>query len=149
MFQRARYMMSLHLPPHMRPPMGLQYIIMAMGADITKTHNRLAMPFYQRARTYMQSDEMRVSHPIVYAINKSLRITGRGPTLHHSRPCTSLESDIQLRSTTASFSTGIDKSWKGHQNRTDARTSCSRRMRCGCRSIILARPRMGRSRRNA
>lgn len=64
MFQRARYMMSLHLPLHMRPPMGLQYIIMALGADITKTHRAFAMPFYQRARAYMQSDEMRVGHTI-------------------------------------------------------------------------------------
>ncbi|KAL3297051.1 binuclear zinc transcription factor [Colletotrichum asianum] len=59
MFQRARYSMSLHLPPHMRPPMCLQYIVMALGADITKTHRKLAIPFYQRARAYMQADEMR------------------------------------------------------------------------------------------
>ncbi|KAF4827288.1 hypothetical protein CGCTS75_v008364 [Colletotrichum tropicale] len=60
MFQRARYSMSLHLPPHMRPPMCLQYIVMALGADITKTHRKLAIPFYQRARAYMQADEMRI-----------------------------------------------------------------------------------------
>lgn len=48
----------------MRPPMCLQYIILALGADITKTHSILAMPFYKRARAYMQSDEMRVSQPI-------------------------------------------------------------------------------------
>lgn len=64
MFQRGPYMMSLHLPPHMRPPMGLQYIILALGADITQTHRKLAMPFYLRARRYMQSDEMRVGCPI-------------------------------------------------------------------------------------
>ncbi|KAF5521450.1 hypothetical protein CGCA056_v006435 [Colletotrichum aenigma] len=60
MFQRARYSMSLHLPPHMRPPMCLQYIVMALGADITKTHRKLAIQFYQRARAYMQADEMRI-----------------------------------------------------------------------------------------
>ncbi|KAL0939654.1 binuclear zinc transcription factor [Colletotrichum truncatum] len=59
MFQQDRYMMSLYLPPHMRPPMCLQYIIMALGADIVKTHRQLAIPFYQRARAYIQSDEMR------------------------------------------------------------------------------------------
>ncbi|KAF4434239.1 Citrinin biosynthesis transcriptional activator ctnR [Colletotrichum fructicola] len=32
---------------------------MALGADITKTHRKLAIPFYQRARAYMQADEMR------------------------------------------------------------------------------------------
>lgn len=61
MFHRARYMMSLYMPPHMRPPLCLQYIIMALGAEITKTHCQLATPFYQRARTYLESDEMRVS----------------------------------------------------------------------------------------
>lgn len=57
MFQRSRYFMSLYLPPHMRPPMCLQYIIMAMGAGITKTHRQLSLPFYQRARKYIESDE--------------------------------------------------------------------------------------------
>lgn len=88
-------------------------------------------------------------NPTVYAINKSLRTTGRGPTLHHSRPCTSLDSDIQFRSTTAAFPTGINKSWQGHQSRADARTSSCRRMRCGCRFIILAHPILGRGRGNA
>lgn len=40
--------------------MCLQYVVMALGADITKTHRKLAIPFYQRARAYMQADEMRV-----------------------------------------------------------------------------------------
>ncbi|KAJ0114676.1 Asperfuranone cluster transcription factor afoA [Diaporthe amygdali] len=59
MLRRGRYMMSLHLPPHMRPPMCLQYIILALGADMTKIYRKLAIPFYQRSRTYMQSDEMK------------------------------------------------------------------------------------------
>lgn len=44
--------------------MCLQYIMMALGADITKTHRKLAMPFYRRARAYMQADEMRVGDRI-------------------------------------------------------------------------------------
>ncbi|KAH8751304.1 binuclear zinc transcription factor [Diaporthe sp. PMI_573] len=67
MFHRARYIMSLHLPPQMRPPMCLYYIILALGSDITKSHRRLAMPFYQRARTYAQSDEMRHSVTVAHA----------------------------------------------------------------------------------
>lgn len=58
-------MMSLHLPPHMRPPMCLQYIILALGADMTKIYRKLAIPFYQRSRTYMQSDEMKVGHELL------------------------------------------------------------------------------------
>jgi hypothetical protein len=45
----------------MCPPMCLQYIIMALAANTTKTYNHLAMPFYQRARVYAESDGMRVS----------------------------------------------------------------------------------------
>ncbi|KZL80424.1 binuclear zinc transcription factor, partial [Colletotrichum incanum] len=59
MLQRSRYMMSLSLPPHMRPPMCLQYIVIAMGAEIINSHRQLAVPFYQRARAYAEADEMR------------------------------------------------------------------------------------------
>ncbi|GKT55759.1 binuclear zinc transcription factor [Colletotrichum tofieldiae] len=59
MLQRSKYMMSLSLPPHMRPPMCLQYIVIAMGAEIVNSHRQLAIPFYQRARAYAESDEMR------------------------------------------------------------------------------------------
>ncbi|TDZ29992.1 Citrinin biosynthesis transcriptional activator ctnR [Colletotrichum spinosum] len=57
--RRSTYLMSLYLPPHMRPPMCLQYIVMALGADMTKTHRHLSIPFYQRARRYIEFDENR------------------------------------------------------------------------------------------
>ena len=44
----------------MRPPMCLQYIIMAMAAEATDAHANLAMPFYRRSRTYAEADEMKV-----------------------------------------------------------------------------------------
>ncbi|EXF74016.1 binuclear zinc transcription factor [Colletotrichum fioriniae PJ7] len=59
MLHPTRYTMSLYLPPHMQPPMCLQYIVMASGAEVTKTHRQLAMPFYHRAKAYVEADEMR------------------------------------------------------------------------------------------
>ncbi|KAK0369145.1 binuclear zinc transcription factor [Colletotrichum limetticola] len=59
MLHPTRYTMSLYLPPHMQPPMCLQYIVMASGAEVAKTHRQLAMPFYHRAKAYVEADEMR------------------------------------------------------------------------------------------
>ncbi|RBA18252.1 binuclear zinc transcription factor [Fusarium proliferatum] len=59
MLHQARYTMSLQLPPHMRPPMCLQYIVMAWGAEMGKTHRHLSFPFYQRARAYAAADEIK------------------------------------------------------------------------------------------
>jgi hypothetical protein len=61
MLHRSRYTTSLRLPPHMRPPMCLQYIVWALAAASAETYTNLATPFYQRARVYAESDEMRVS----------------------------------------------------------------------------------------
>ena len=61
MLHPGRYIASLHLPSHMQPPMCLQYIIMALGAMLSPEHAQLALPFYQRARHYVEVDEMTVS----------------------------------------------------------------------------------------
>ncbi|KAH7140954.1 binuclear zinc transcription factor [Dactylonectria macrodidyma] len=58
MLHQQRFVASLHLPIHLRPPMCLQYAIMASAATVSESHRYLAMPFYQRARTYANSDEM-------------------------------------------------------------------------------------------
>ncbi|KAK3320316.1 binuclear zinc transcription factor [Cercophora scortea] len=55
----SRFRVSLYLPPHLSPPMCLQYVVMALGAEADDSYRHLAMPFYQRARTYAESDEMR------------------------------------------------------------------------------------------
>ncbi|KAK3690252.1 binuclear zinc transcription factor [Podospora appendiculata] len=55
----SRFKASLYLPPHLSPPMCLQYVVMAMGAEADDNYRHLAIPFYQRARTYAESDEMR------------------------------------------------------------------------------------------
>ncbi|KAK3393442.1 binuclear zinc transcription factor [Podospora didyma] len=59
MLHRTRYTASLFLPPHMNPPMCLQYIVMALAASTDETYRHLATPFYQRARAYAEADEMR------------------------------------------------------------------------------------------
>ncbi|KFY08415.1 hypothetical protein V492_06239 [Pseudogymnoascus sp. VKM F-4246] len=59
MLHRSRYMASVLLPSPMRPPMCLQYIVMASAAATTEKFRNLATPFYQRARAYAESDEMR------------------------------------------------------------------------------------------
>ena len=61
MIHPTRYLNSLYRPPHMQPPMCLQYIIMALAANASPIYGDLAEPFYRRARYYMEADEMRVS----------------------------------------------------------------------------------------
>ncbi|KAF4446691.1 hypothetical protein F53441_9733 [Fusarium austroafricanum] len=58
----ARYLASLYLPPHMQPPMCLQYIVMARAALVSPPHKYLADPFYRRARYYLEADEQKVGH---------------------------------------------------------------------------------------
>jgi hypothetical protein len=55
-----RYLASLYLPPHMQPPMCLQYIVLALAASLSHVHDALAQPYYHRARNYIQLDEMKV-----------------------------------------------------------------------------------------
>ncbi|CAJ0547174.1 Ff.00g018010.m01.CDS01 [Fusarium sp. VM40] len=55
----SRYLASLYLPPHMQPPMCLQYIVMARAALVSPPHKHLADPFYRRARHYLEADEQR------------------------------------------------------------------------------------------
>ncbi|KAK0385849.1 hypothetical protein NLU13_7026 [Sarocladium strictum] len=61
MLHEATYTMSLRLPPHMSPPMCLQYIVLASGAATSPTHRHLAEAFYQRARIYAEADELKGS----------------------------------------------------------------------------------------
>ncbi|KAK4041235.1 hypothetical protein C8A01DRAFT_14989 [Parachaetomium inaequale] len=56
---QATYTAALRLPPHMRPPMCLQYIVMASAAATSETYRHLSEPFYQRARVYAEADELK------------------------------------------------------------------------------------------
>lgn len=61
MVHASRYITSLYQPPHMQPPMCLQYIIMALAAEASVAYKELADPFYRRSRYYIEADEMKVS----------------------------------------------------------------------------------------
>ncbi|KAM0337440.1 hypothetical protein ACHAPQ_003116 [Fusarium lateritium] len=58
MLHRQRFMACLFLPGHMKPPMCLQYIIMAFAAETSDSYRHLGMPFYKRARSYLQANDM-------------------------------------------------------------------------------------------
>lgn len=57
----TRYLTSLHKPVQMQPPMCLQYTILALAATLSPERKELALAFYQRARSYVQFDEMKVA----------------------------------------------------------------------------------------
>ncbi|PKS05648.1 hypothetical protein jhhlp_008167 [Lomentospora prolificans] len=59
MLHRARFTASLHLPHPIRPPVCLQYIVMAIAAATTEAYAHMAMPFYRRARAYAEADEVK------------------------------------------------------------------------------------------
>ncbi|KAL2150404.1 hypothetical protein VTH82DRAFT_6967 [Thermothelomyces myriococcoides] len=59
MLHQASYTLALRFPPPMRPPMCLQYIVMALAAAMSDIYRHLSEPFYQRARVYAEADEMR------------------------------------------------------------------------------------------
>lgn len=56
---RPRFMAAMNLAPHMRPPVCLRYIMWTLAASITEKYDALQEHFYQRARKYAQSDEMK------------------------------------------------------------------------------------------
>ncbi|KAK4121184.1 hypothetical protein N657DRAFT_648005 [Parathielavia appendiculata] len=59
MLHQTSYTAALRLPPHMRPPMCLQYIVMASAAATSQAYRHLSEPFYQRARVYAEADELK------------------------------------------------------------------------------------------
>ncbi|KAM0723098.1 hypothetical protein Q7P37_001298 [Cladosporium fusiforme] len=59
MIHRARFYAAMHLAPHARPPICLRYAMWANAAAVTEKYDGLQEHFYQRARKYIQQDEMR------------------------------------------------------------------------------------------
>ncbi|KAI9656871.1 MAG: hypothetical protein M1821_003510 [Bathelium mastoideum] len=59
LIHRPRYLAALNLSPQMRPPISLRYMIWCLAATITDKYEGMATIFYERARKYLQSDEMR------------------------------------------------------------------------------------------
>ncbi|RMY82199.1 hypothetical protein D0864_08118 [Hortaea werneckii] len=59
MLHKPRYYAALNLAPNMRPPVCLRYAMWASAAAVTDKWQDLQQHFYQRARKYIQQDEMR------------------------------------------------------------------------------------------
>lgn len=59
MMHKPRYYAAMHLAPHARPPICLRYAMWANAASVTDKYEGLQDHFYQRARKYIQQDEMR------------------------------------------------------------------------------------------
>ena len=59
MIHRPRYYAAMNLAPHMRPPVCLRYAMWANAAAVTDKYEGLQDHFYQRARKYIQQDEMK------------------------------------------------------------------------------------------
>lgn len=59
MIHRPRFHAAMHLAPHARPPICLRYAMWANAAAVTDKYEGLQEHFYQRARKYIQQDEMR------------------------------------------------------------------------------------------
>lgn len=59
MMHRPRFYAAMHLAPHARPPICLRYAMWANSAAVTDKYEGLQEHFYQRARKYIQQDEMR------------------------------------------------------------------------------------------
>ncbi|KAL9055208.1 MAG: hypothetical protein Q9162_003701 [Coniocarpon cinnabarinum] len=59
MVHRARFFSGMNLAPHMRPPVCLRYAMWALAASTSDKFDSLQAIFYQRARKYLEIDEMR------------------------------------------------------------------------------------------
>ncbi|KAK4179039.1 putative binuclear zinc transcription factor [Triangularia setosa] len=73
---KNRYLASFHQPPHMRPPMCLQYSIWTMAANGHPKYRCYHEALYRRARQYLEADELKghgehfisVSHAQAWAL---------------------------------------------------------------------------------
>jgi hypothetical protein len=59
MIHRARFLASMDLAPHMRPPVCLRYAMWTQACSVTPRYSQLQDHFYARARKYAEADEMR------------------------------------------------------------------------------------------
>ena len=59
MIHRPRFLASMDLAPHMRPPIALRYAMWTQVCSITSRYSQLTSHFYARARKYAEADEMR------------------------------------------------------------------------------------------
>ncbi|KAI0105459.1 hypothetical protein GGR51DRAFT_571796 [Nemania sp. FL0031] len=55
----SRYLQAFYSPPHMKPPMCLQYAIWALASNSDSKYHAYHDIFYRRARQYADMDEMK------------------------------------------------------------------------------------------
>ncbi|KAK0710888.1 fungal-specific transcription factor domain-containing protein [Lasiosphaeris hirsuta] len=75
----GNYMKNYYAPPHMRPPMALQYAMWTMASNGHDTYGIYHDVFYQRARQYLEADELKghgeffltISHAQAWALMAS------------------------------------------------------------------------------
>ncbi|KAH8801521.1 fungal-specific transcription factor domain-containing protein [Xylogone sp. PMI_703] len=59
LIHKGRYIAALKLPPSMRPPICLQYAILATAAVVSDKYANYHGVFYQRSRKYLEQTEMK------------------------------------------------------------------------------------------
>ena len=59
MIHRRRFLAAMSLAPHASPPVSLRYAMWCVAASVTDQYANLAEIFYQRARKYIELDEVR------------------------------------------------------------------------------------------
>lgn len=59
MVHKARFFAAMNLAPHMRPPVCLRYAMWALASSTSDKYDSFQSHFYQRARKYLEIDEMR------------------------------------------------------------------------------------------
>ena len=60
MIHKQRYLAALERPEHLRPPLCLRYAIWAAAASVSDEYSKYEDILYERARRYVDADEMKV-----------------------------------------------------------------------------------------
>lgn len=63
MIHKQRYLAALEQPEHMRPPLCLRYALWATAASVSDEYSKYEDILYERARRYVDADEMKVRSP--------------------------------------------------------------------------------------
>lgn len=79
MIHKQRYLASLHGPENARAPLCLRYSIWAAAASISEKYSQCEALLYERARKYVDADEMKVELISVLVARLALGLTWTGP----------------------------------------------------------------------
>jgi hypothetical protein len=92
----GRFRTALQGPPHMRPVVCLRYVIFALVATIDDKYSKYKDVFYQRARMYIEADELKVTAPST--MTSPSDVSGPWRELHNRATCPDMDALEQLRS---------------------------------------------------